>query len=278
MGTRLGAEFQRGFEFDGMARRPMYAVCPRWLLEHCEVGPESTVVDLGCGSGIFTRFLLERFPTAPRLRIVAVDPSEFELAIMKSRITDDRVRYVQGRAQEAAEVVPRVDAAILCNVLHQIPAAERRPVFDVVFGLLEPGGAVGANTLFYEGGIPEDTREFYLVWMMHVRDYLRKRSIELETPKETPVALQRISSDQHAEMLSATGFSEIEIEEVDTEWKFEDWQALSAYSVFVQGALAPNVDVAIGSRALIESAWQAYEVLGIETVRRGWLHCAARHP
>jgi ubiquinone/menaquinone biosynthesis C-methylase UbiE len=272
------AEFHRGFEFDFMARRPMYAVCPRWLLEHCEIGPDSTVVDLGCGSGIFTQFLLERFPDAAELRIVAVDPSEFELEIMKSRITDARVRYVQGRAQEAADVVPPVDAAILCNILHQIPAAERRPVFDAVFGLLKSGGAVGANTLFYDGGIPDDTREFYTVWMMHVRDYLRKRSIKLEPPKETPVALQRMSPDQHAEMLSATGFSEIEIEEVDTEWTPEDWKALSSYSVFVQGALAPNIDVATGSQALIESAWKAYEVLGIETIHRGWLHCAARRP
>jgi len=39
MTTANDAEFHRGFEFDFMATRPMYAVCPRWRLEHSEVDP-----------------------------------------------------------------------------------------------------------------------------------------------------------------------------------------------------------------------------------------------
>ena len=185
MSTTWKSEFHRGFEFDFMAQRPMYAVCPRWLLEHCEVDEHSSIVDLGCGSGIFTQYVLDRFPDAPNLRVIAVDPSEFELDIMKSRVVDDRVTFIQGRAQEAAEVVPPVDAAILCNILHQIPLVERRPVFEGVFGLLKLGGAVGANTLFYDGGVPANTQEFYTLWMLHARRFLKKCSITPEPPTET---------------------------------------------------------------------------------------------
>jgi trans-aconitate methyltransferase len=40
------------------------------------IGRSSTVADIGCGSGIFAQFVLDRFPDAPDLRIVAVEPSE----------------------------------------------------------------------------------------------------------------------------------------------------------------------------------------------------------
>jgi tRNA (cmo5U34)-methyltransferase len=272
------AEFHQGFEFDFMAQQPMYAVCPRWLLEHCKVDEHSTVVDLGCGSGIFTQFLLDRFPDAPDLRVIAIEPSEFELDIMKSRIVDNRVTFVQGRAQEAAEVVPPVDAAILCNILHQIPLVERRPIFEAVFGLLKPGGALGANTLFYDGGIPADTRDFYTLWMVHARNFLKKRSIALEPPTELPIALQRLSPEQHHELLTDTGFVDLQVEEVDCKWTTDDWAALSKYSVFIRGALAPDIDLSIGSQALIEGVRASYQDLGIDTINRGWLHCAARRP
>lgn len=278
MSTTRESKFHKGFEFDFMAQRPMYAACPRWLLDHCEVDERSTIVDLGCGSGIFTQYLLDRFPDAPDLRVIAVDPSEFDLNIMKSRVIDDRVTFIQGRAQEIAEVVPPVDVAILCNMLHQIPLVERRPVFEGVFSLLKSGGAVGANTPFYDGGVPADTQEFYTLWMLHARRFLKKCSIALEPPTETPIALQRLSPEQHRELLADTGFVDIEVEEVDCEWSSADWEALSKYSVFIHGALARDIDLSIGSEALIEGVRAAFQDLGVETITRGWLHCAARRP
>ena len=272
------AQFRGGFEFDYMAQRPHYALGPQWLLEHCEIGPSSMVADIGCGSGIFTQYVLDRFPDAPDLRIVAVDPSQFELSIMKSRITDPRVTYVQGRAQDAARVIPNADAAVLCSVLHQIPLSERRQVLEGVFGLLGPRGAVGMNTLFYEGSIYPGTEKFYSRWMFNTRDFLRKQGIRLDPPATTPVALQRLTPGQHAELLAGIGFVDVEVEEVECEWTPEDWEALCKYSVFIQGALQPDIDLAIGSRALIESARAAYVSLGIDTIRRGWLHVAARRP
>jgi ubiquinone/menaquinone biosynthesis C-methylase UbiE len=276
--SKTEAQFRHGFEFDFMAQRPHYALGPRWLLEHGEIGPSSTVADIGCGSGIFTQFLLERFPDARDLRIVAVEPSEFELSIMKSRITDQRVTYVQGRAQEAAMLIPNADAAVLCSVIHQIPLVERRPVLEAVFNLLRSRGTVGINTLFYDGGIHPGTEKFYIVWMLHARDFLRKRGVKLEPPVVAPNALQRLSPREHVDLLSHIGFVEIEVEEVEFEWSPDDWEALSKYSVFIQGALQPDIDLAIGSQALIESARAAYRSLGIETIKRGWLHLAARRP
>ena len=260
-----------------MAQRPMYGACPRWLIEHCKIGVRSTVVDLGCGSGIVTQLLLERFNQAPDFRVIAIDPSEWELNIARSRISDERVTFIQGKAQEALSIVKTdVDAVLLCNVLHQVPLTERRSVLEGALALVRPGGLVGANTLFYDGGVEADTRLFYLRWMAEARGYLARASVSWSAPTKTPIALQHLSPQQHYDLFQSLGCEDIQIEEVQFDWRVEDWEALSKYSVFFQGALSPDIDLEMGSRALIEGVRAAYRALGIETVRRGWLHCVAR--
>jgi ubiquinone/menaquinone biosynthesis C-methylase UbiE len=271
--------FTRGFEFDAMSRRPMYRAGPQWLIGHCQIGPSSTVVDLGCGSGIATQLLFEEFERAQDFRVVAIDPSEWELRIARSRISDNRVTFIQGRAQEAVGIVKAsADVVLLCNVLHQVPLAERRSVLEGAFTLLHAGGFVGASTLFYNGRVGPDTRAFYLRWMAETRAALARTSVSWRPPETKPVALERLSPQQHYDLFQSSGYEGIEIEEVQFNWRLDDWEALSKYSVFIQGALSPDVDLEIGSHALIEGARAAYQGLGIETVTTGWLHCAARRP
>jgi ubiquinone/menaquinone biosynthesis C-methylase UbiE len=235
-------------------------------------------VDLGCGSGILTQMLIEYFK-APEFRVLAIDPSEWELGIARSRISDDRVTFILGRAQEALDIVKDdVHAVLLCNVLHQVPLAERRSVLEGAFQLVRPGGFIGANTLFYAGGIDAATRGFYLRWMAEAREYLARVNVAWSPPKQTPIALQHLSPEQHRDMFHAIGCQDIVIEELQFDWRVEDWEALSKYSVFIQGACSPDIDLEIGSRALIEGARTAYRALGLKTVRRGWLHCVARRP
>ena len=272
-------DFSEGFEFDAMAQRPMYQACPEWLIERCRIGTGSTVVDLGCGSGIVTRLLLERFKDQPNFRVIAIDPSEWELKIARSRISDERVTFVLGRAQEALDIVDvPVDAVLLCSVLHQLPVSERRSVLEGAFALVRPGGFVGANTFFYDGGIDAQARLFQLRWTAEARASLSRANVSWRVPATPPIALQRLSAQQHHDMFQSVGFEDIEIEELPLDWAVEDWEALSRYSVFIQGALSPDIDLALGSRALIEGVRAAYAGLGITSVRRACLHCVARRP
>jgi ubiquinone/menaquinone biosynthesis C-methylase UbiE len=271
--------FVQNFEFDAMSQRKMYAACRQWLIERSGIGERSTVVDLGCGSGILIQQLLEQVGRAPTFRVIAIDPSEWELSIARSRISDPRVTFIQGIAQDALKLVKiDVDAVLLCNVLHQIPVGERRSVIEAAFQLVRPGGMVAANTLFYDGGIGPDTHHFYMRWMAEVRQYLQRAGIPWGAPASTSIALQRLSPRQHFELFEAIGFENIEVEEVQFYWTADDWEALSNYSVFIRGALSPDIPLEIGSRALTEGVHATYRALGLESVRRGWLHCAARRP
>jgi ubiquinone/menaquinone biosynthesis C-methylase UbiE len=278
LGDRVTA-FKEGFEFDSMAQRPMYEAGPRWLIDRCQIGERSTVVDLGCGSGIVTQLLLKRFKEGPDFRVIAIDPSEWELKIARSRISDERVTFIVGRAQEASSIINvPVDAVLLCSVLHQVPVTERRSVLEGALALVRPGGFVGANTLFYAGGVDTQARLFHLRWIAEARNYLARANVSWSPPARTPIALQRLSEQQHYDLFQSLGYEDIHIEELQLEWCVEDWEALSKYSVFIQGALSPDIDLEMGSRALIDGVRTAYSVLGIESVRRGWLHCVARRP
>jgi len=269
------SEFADRFEFHHMSERPLYQACPNWLIDRCELRPTSSVVDLGCGSGLVTRELLRRFPVAPQLRIFAIDPSEFELGIARSLIHDPRVEFLQAHAQEAVDRISDADAVIFCNVMHQIPRSDRAGLIGSVLLLLRHGGTFSFNTLFYDGAVLAETKPFYLAWMKEARAYLRALGIAMQIPREIGVARQTLTAEEQHEMVAAAGFRVVEREEVRFDWALEDWEALSRYSVFIRGALGP-VGLETGSAALIHGVRRAYEKLGLTTVPRRWFHLAAK--
>ena len=160
----------------------------------------------------------------------------------------------------------------------RVPLPERGPVLQGAFSLLRAGGLVGANTLFYKGGVGPDARAFHLRWMAEARGVLARASISWRPPATTPVALELLTPQEHYDLLHSLDYEDITVDELPLDWRVDDWEALSQYSVFIQGALSPDIDLEIGNRALVEGARAAYHALGIETVRTGWLHCSARRP
>ncbi len=152
-------------------------------------------------------------------------------------------------------------------------------MLEGAYALVRPGGWVGANTLFYDGGVEPETRLFYTRWLLETRKQLARASVRWAPPtRQTPVALQRMSPEQHHDLFLKLGFEDIHVEELQFDWLAEDWEALSRYSVFIHGALSPDIDLELGSRALIDALHATYHSLGVQSVRRGWLHCVARRP
>lgn len=271
--------FARGYPFHHLSERPFYSACPRWLIDHGDLPRGARIADLGCGSGILTQFLLNEYADDHELRIFAIDPSEWELAIARERITDPRVTFVQGTAEEATAHVSECDAVFLCNVLHQIPLAEREPLLAMATNLLRPGGILGCNTLFYRGGLGATARIFNIQWMQFARAELeRLGGYWKDMSKDPPPALQHLSPGEHEKLLRDIGLADVVVEEIEFDWEREDWEALCRYSVFIRGALSPDVGLEIGQRALIEGMRATYDSLGIQSLRRGWLHCSGRRP
>ncbi|MDX3382462.1 class I SAM-dependent methyltransferase [Streptomyces niveiscabiei] len=260
--------FVHGHEFDAMSRRPLYGDVTQWLVDICEPPDSGVVADIGCGSGLATELLLERFGHVGT--VVGIDPSEHELAIARLRLRDPRVRFVQGRAQDADSLTGPVDVAVLSNVMHQIPRGERAAVIAGCHRLLVPGGRCVLNTLFYEGAVLPETRPFYAHWLRATRDALRERGEDLVLARDRPTALETLTPRGHEELFVRAGFSRTGVREVVFTWSLRDWEALCTYSVFAEGATGVR-DPGLASAALAQGLRITFERLGLTGVPRRWL-------
>ncbi|HKQ68285.1 MAG TPA: methyltransferase domain-containing protein [Polyangiaceae bacterium] len=101
--------------------------------------PTSRVLDIGCGSGEFTRTVAD---LAPRGVVVGVDAQNSMLAQARQRARDNQ-SFVRARAQELGEELADhepFDVVFSRAVFHWIPLADHAAVLAAVRQRLAPGG------------------------------------------------------------------------------------------------------------------------------------------
>ncbi len=100
--------------------------------------PTMTVVDVGCGSGDFTRTIARLVPHGT---VVGVDPSADLLTLARQDAMPNQ-RFVVGRAQNLATLIEPagVDAIVSRAALHWIPAADHPRMLRDMLAVLRPGG------------------------------------------------------------------------------------------------------------------------------------------
>jgi SAM-dependent methyltransferase len=103
--ARRYAEFSR--------RYLMYRLTSEHLAGLAALAQDARVVDLCCGTGVTTEAVLAVL--GPRGSVVAVDGAAAMLAEARSRVADERVQWVLGRAESlTADLAAGVDA-VVCN-------------------------------------------------------------------------------------------------------------------------------------------------------------------
>ncbi|GBN69597.1 hypothetical protein AVEN_244132-1 [Araneus ventricosus] len=102
---------------------------------------EDTVMDVGCGKGLYcARTVLENFPNVKSIIALDGSPAQLEGITFKSpritRLLADILKRTDIHRYEG-----KVDKVISTHVLHQIQNKEK--VFKNVYRLLKPGGEAG---------------------------------------------------------------------------------------------------------------------------------------
>jgi SAM-dependent methyltransferase len=102
------------------------------IANSARLGPESYVLEIGCGTGIFTEMF-----AGTGAKIVAVDISRELLDKAQAKgISTEQVQFLESRFEDCALIGP-FDAVIGSSVLHHL---EITPALATIYKLLKPDG------------------------------------------------------------------------------------------------------------------------------------------
>lgn len=101
------------------------------------IGPDPIVVELGCGTGAFSKFVLEALPD---LCLHAFDISPKAVSTAAQRLSEfRRAQFREGDALSLPLGDESVDAVIGVSVLHHLPLS---PCLAEIVRVLRPGGII----------------------------------------------------------------------------------------------------------------------------------------
>lgn len=125
------------------------------------------VLDLGAGTGLFSKHVLDKYPNA---RFVLYDLAEKMLGVARKRFADypGRFRYVVGDYRKI-EGVQDYDLVISSLSIHHLEDEDKRALFHRIFELLRNGGLfVHIDQIRGETSYVRDL--YWNHWLEQVRD------------------------------------------------------------------------------------------------------------
>lgn len=109
-----------------------------WFLEGTPLRPGLDIIDLGCGSGDFTRHLADLVSPGT---VLGVDPSA-ELIALARQVAASNQDFVIGTVQQLGELAGsgRFDAVVSRAALHWVPCRDHDRAARNLWTVLRPGG------------------------------------------------------------------------------------------------------------------------------------------
>ncbi len=245
-----------------------------------DLGLGTQILDIGAGTGVITRLIVQIVAKAPGVTIFAVEPSQSAIDEAQKQLGQSGclgpVEFIKSRAEEMVESVKwrlsnPADSAFFCNAIHMV--RDKEEALRNIRELLHPGSILAINSSFFEGCQPPETDSFYRKW---VGTCLRRlREMGVQRSRENRVAARtQLTPQDYGTLLRNNGFDSIDLSIETMKIPLEGWVAISDYAPFAEGAL-PGTPLETAVAVLQESVAPTLEILGIDTVPRRWLQMTA---
>jgi len=100
-----------------------------------------TVADVGCGPGYLTFRLAKAVGEGGKVMAQDIDKGALKAVADKARKEKvDQVETVAGEGADTKLKAASLDAALMCDVIHEVPDAQKAPLIKSVAEAVKPGG------------------------------------------------------------------------------------------------------------------------------------------
>lgn len=254
---------------------PVYRAATGHLVDLAGSADGRVVMDLGCGTGACSLYLLQRYKPA---ELILVDPDKDALANAQ-KLCRIPSRAFCTSAEQLPNVVPKnaADVLIVGNALHlfsDIGAAAKG-----IRHCLRPGGVVVMSTAFHVDAAGDDEHTFIRLVFVEALRTLRgtARARREESSRDSSARTRLRAADVEASLTNA-GLVEIEMSErgflLDGEF-YSDFVATKEYASAALPGYPPDLAAEALSRAALKVAGTYPSKCVFE---RRWLYARAFVP
>lgn len=174
------------------------------FLDMCNISKKSVVLEIGCGGGRLTTYLLKRCGSvyAVDISTAAIEgmQARFESAITSGNLTlacADTVDFLDSCSLNFSAVVGS-------GIIHHIESSRRRDFFSKVYSKLKAGGTFACG--------PEPNADgFYFYLWCYLVEFLYKMLYHAEYDRDTEAGVLSMKSTVLLRELNEAGFSNAEI-------------------------------------------------------------------
>jgi len=177
--------------------------------------PGEAIIDLGCGNGLLTIELARRMPNG---RVIGIEASREMIDLARENVARSGISNISLTNMDALNIDfhEEFDALYSNSAIHWI--LDLKEMYRLIFGSLKPGGRIMVQT-----SLKEPNRLYETIFAVLQAKRYRPYFNEITWPWKF------LTREENIEILTAAGFTGIEVQRYEHNFRFASIDELSGY-------------------------------------------------